>query len=170
MIQSLTIVMDFFPTITEWPVSLPTSELLDGVSLVPCAPRRSIGGAVSVLALPTLWKSGWRTFRHHAASELEIDPLFEDDHSELYDLANDVSEQHDLANQQNERVNSMRRQLAAWQAEVGARQTSDNPAFDAELERTRIENVKTRGISQREEEHWRFLQSDYRPKAGWKGL
>jgi arylsulfatase A-like enzyme len=53
--------------------------------------------------------------------------FFEDDHVELYNLANDLSEKHNLASAEPNRVAKMREQLDDWLKSVNARFPSPNP-------------------------------------------
>lgn len=53
--------------------------------------------------------------------------FFEDGRAELYNLSDDPGEQHDLAADEPQRVADMRKRLAAWQAETGARFPTPNP-------------------------------------------
>ncbi len=56
--------------------------------------------------------------------------FYEDSCDELYDLANDPSETTDLAARNPERVTTLKKQLDAWLAEVGAQTPVKNPSAD----------------------------------------
>lgn len=55
--------------------------------------------------------------------------FFEDNHTELYNLREDVGETNNLADAQPDLHATLLRQLHTWQAEVNARQPQLNPAF-----------------------------------------
>jgi arylsulfatase A-like enzyme len=54
----------------------------------------------------------------------------EDGRLELFDLTRDPSETRNLATREPGRVNTLLRQLRAWQRDVGARVPEPNPSFD----------------------------------------
>lgn len=60
---------------------------------------------------------------------------FEDGSLELYDLARDPGESINRAEQEPQRVEDLRRELAAWRVRVGAQLPSSNPDWDTELHR-----------------------------------
>jgi arylsulfatase A len=79
-------------------------------------PHYHPGGATPYSAI----RSGpWRLVHFH-----------EDDRDELYDLASDASESTDLAAREPDRAKSLRHQLDAWLAEVGAQMPRPNPNHD----------------------------------------
>jgi arylsulfatase A-like enzyme len=55
--------------------------------------------------------------------------FFEDDHTELYNLADDVGESNDLAAKMPERATALRRQLHDWRKDVGAQMPTPNPDY-----------------------------------------
>jgi len=55
---------------------------------------------------------------------------FDDDRTELFNLANDPGETTDLAAREPERAAALRDRLRRWQRDVGAVGTAPNPRFD----------------------------------------
>lgn len=60
---------------------------------------------------------------------------FEDGSLELYDLVRDPGESSNRAEQEPQRVEDLRRELAAWRVRVGAQLPRSNPDWDTELHR-----------------------------------
>jgi arylsulfatase A-like enzyme len=57
---------------------------------------------------------------------------YEDDSTELYNLATDIGETNNLAAQQPARVNEMKKTFTDWRTSVSAQLNTTNPTFDAE--------------------------------------
>ncbi|HVU88373.1 MAG TPA: sulfatase [Pirellulales bacterium] len=55
--------------------------------------------------------------------------FFEDNHVELYNLADDSGEQHDLAAEMQDRAAQLREKLAAWRTSVDAQMPTANPDY-----------------------------------------
>jgi len=126
---------DYFPTIMEATgVAAPEAVTLDGVSVLPTLKGKSLG-----LNRPLFWH-----YPHYgnqggapAAAILEngwkLIEWFDDERVELFCLAEDPSEASNKADSQPDRVNDLRQKLHAWQADVGARRSTVNPAYDPSL-------------------------------------
>ncbi len=56
--------------------------------------------------------------------------FFEDDHVELYNLADDLGETRDLAKSNPEKASELREKLHAWRKAVGAQMPTPNPDYD----------------------------------------
>ena len=122
---------DIFPTLLELANAAPTpGQTLDGLSLVPVfkggeLPERSLfwhyphygnqGGAPAAAIRRGNWKFIW---------------WYEDDRSELFNLADDLGEKSNLIESEPERALSLQRELFAWQKEVGAKSSEANKKFD----------------------------------------
>ena len=61
------------------------------------------------------------------AGDWKLIHFYEDDHTELYDLREDVGETSDVAAQKPERVRALRKLLDSWRIEVDAREPRPNP-------------------------------------------
>ncbi|MDP6468168.1 MAG: hypothetical protein QF918_10535 [Pirellulaceae bacterium] len=56
--------------------------------------------------------------------------FYEDQHVELYNLADDISEQCNLAAYRPDLADALRDRLHGWRADVGAQMPTSNPSFD----------------------------------------
>ena len=122
---------DIFPTLLELANAAPTpGQTLDGLSLVPVfkggeLPERRLfwhyphygnqGGAPAAAIRRGNWKLIW---------------WFEDERSELFNLADDLGEKSNLIDSEPERALSLQRELFAWQKEVGVKFPEANKKFD----------------------------------------
>jgi len=64
-----------------------------------------------------------------ASGRLETAPYFEDDHVELYDLANEAGEENDLAERMPDKAAELRGLLEAWLKDTDAQLPQPNPDF-----------------------------------------
>ncbi|WP_414660741.1 sulfatase [Horticoccus sp. 23ND18S-11] len=130
------ITMDLFPTLVEL-AGLPASAArtaVDGVSLASLLR----GGAK-----PTRDTLFWH-YPHHQhyqlggtmpygairAGDFKLVEFFNDMHSELYNVREDIGESRDLAAAQPQKVAELRARLHAWRQEFGAQMPTPNPRHD----------------------------------------
>lgn len=162
--------IDFYPTLLELAgVSIPPSQKVDGVSLVPVLkggtiPDRPLfwhyphygnqGGEPSSI----LTEDGWKLIYYH-----------EDGRYELYNLADDIGEQRDLIKAQPQRAQSMQARLQQWLKSTHAKFPTKDPLFDPAKREARWNNLRTVGKQRLEKQHAGFLAEDFRPNKDWWG-
>jgi arylsulfatase A len=125
--------IDFYPTIlavTGLKGDAKHNANVDGVNLVPVLKDPS-----AALSRDTLY---WH-YPHYYPTTSPVSALregdsklleyFEDNHVELYNLADDLGEQHDLAAGQPDRAERLRKKLHAWRASVDAQMPQPNPRW-----------------------------------------
>src|SRR5436190_21730677 len=120
---------DLYPTLLELAgVPVPPGQAVDAVSFVPLLDRK---GGLPERSLfwhyPHYSNQGGRPGGAIRTGTYKLLEFFEDSRAELYDLAADPGEQHDLAAAQPERVEEMKKKLAAWRASVDAQMPTPNP-------------------------------------------
>ncbi len=127
---------DYFPTVLEMcGVARHPEWHRDGVSIVPLLKQSD-----TLAARPLYWH-----YPHYGNQggipggavrddDWKLIEFFEDDHVELYNLADDLAEQHDLASSQPEQAQELRDQLHAWRASVDAKMPSRNPNYTGKTE------------------------------------
>lgn len=130
------ITMDFYPTILEItgaPGNETHNKNVDGISLVP------------LLKDPTVSLNRDALFWHYPhynvfigipysairVGDFKLIKYYEDGHTELYNLANDLSETHDLTESQPEITARLTKQLLDHLNQVGAQMPVPNPLFKA---------------------------------------
>lgn len=120
---------DLYPTFLELAgVPRPEDYPLDGLSLVPV-----FNGAG--LERDAVY---WHYPHYHHSSpggavrqgDWKLIEFYDDNHLELYNLADDIGESTNLAQAMPEKAAALRRMLAAWRDSVGAEMPVPNPDYD----------------------------------------
>ena len=126
--------VDFFPTILEMTATdpLPSSTAIDGRSLVPVLrdPGAQLARDAIYWHYPHYHPGGATPYGAVRARDWKLVEFYEDQHAELYNLADDQGEMHDLAGQMPEKAAELRARLAAWRTSVGAQMPTPNPNYD----------------------------------------
>ncbi len=133
--------VDFFPTFVDLAGgSMPANQPHDGVSIKPIF---ASSGAASLNRPAIFWhfpaylqanvqKGTWRTTPGAIirAGDYKLIHFYETNHSELYNLKNDLSEKHNLAKSNPQKAAELLKQLKAWQENVNAPiPTKKNPQY-----------------------------------------
>ena len=122
---------DYFPTLLEVAGVQPQpGQVLDGMSLVPLLK----GGALPERALfwhyPHYGNQGGAPSAAIRRGDWKLLEWYEDQRSELFNLADDMGEQTDLAQTQPARAAALRDELHVWQRQVGAKFPTPNADHD----------------------------------------
>ncbi|MDZ4848240.1 MAG: DUF4976 domain-containing protein [Pirellulaceae bacterium] len=123
--------MDLFPTLLNAAgVKLPNDIELDGVDLSPLLknPSAKLNREALYFHYPHYYATTTPVSAVRAG-HWKLLEYFEDNHVELYNLADDLGEANDLAQQNPEKAESLKAQLQTWRQKVGARLPSPNPNF-----------------------------------------
>jgi len=129
--QEPIIMMDLFPTLLNAAgVKLPNDIELDGVDLSPLLknPSAKLNREALYFHYPHYYATTTPVSAVRAG-HWKLLEYFEDNHVELYNLADDLGEANDLAQQNPEKAESLKAQLQTWRQKVGARLPSPNPNF-----------------------------------------
>lgn len=128
----LTSTVDLYPTLLEM-AELPQrpTQHMDGTSLA------SVLRGTGAFERSTLQ---WHFPHYHGSGntpsgairdgDYKLIEWFEDGHTELYNLAEDLGEQHNLADDMPEKVAELRQTLQSWRTTMDARMPSPNPDFE----------------------------------------
>lgn len=122
---------DHFPTALAAAGLQPVAgQILDGVDLLPILR----GGALPERALywhyPHYGNQGGAPAAAIRRGAWKLIHWYEDDRSELFEVAQDPGETRDLASEQPQRVTALLSELRAWQQSVGAKLPTRNPGYD----------------------------------------
>ncbi len=129
------VLTDLVPTLLE-AVGIDTVKEvgpLDGVSISPFFKGEPLPPRTLYWHFPNYTNQGGRPAGAIRDGDWKLIEQFEDDSTELYDLANDPSEMHNLAISNSARVDELRGKLKTWRAQVGAQMPSPNLKFEAAL-------------------------------------
>ncbi|MBN2137914.1 MAG: sulfatase [Sedimentisphaerales bacterium] len=118
--------VDFYPTLREIAgIKSPPAQTTDGVSLLPL-----LEGRKTALKRDTLYWHyplanphflGGKSAGAIRKGDWKLIEFFDNGSAELYNLAEDISEQNDLAAKMPAKVAELRKRLAQWRKEVGAK-------------------------------------------------
>jgi arylsulfatase A len=126
--------VDYFPTILEMTATTRSAatSTIDGTSLAPVLQNADAKLAREEIYwhYPHYHPGGATPYGAVRARDWKLIEFYEDQHVELYNLADDLSETHDLASQMPEKAGELRTRLAAWRSDVGAQMPTPNPQYD----------------------------------------
>ena len=160
--------MDFYPTILEIAgIDPKPQQHLDGRSLVPALQGKPMKNRPLFWHYPHYGNQGGEPSAIMMENDWKLIHYFEDDRTELYNVADDIGEQNDLSAKHSERSGKMLNALKAWQKEVGADLPSRNPKFDAARLQKQRDNLAKNGNPKREAQHARFMEPNFKPGKRW---
>jgi arylsulfatase A-like enzyme len=123
--------VDYFPTYLEI-AGLAPRDNVDGRSIA--ALLRDPGARIDREALywhyPHYHPGGATPYGAVRARDWKLIEFYEDNHVELYNLAEDLSETRDLARTMPEKAEALRHMLQDWRQSVGAQMPTPNPDYD----------------------------------------
>lgn len=122
--------VDFFPTILEVCGAAPEST--DGLSLAPLFddPSAQLDRDAIYWHYPHYHPGGASPYGTVRARDWKLVEFFEDDHTELYRVGNDVGESEDLSSKEERRAGAMLDMLQDWRAAVKAQLPVPNPNYE----------------------------------------
>ena len=124
---------DFYPTMLEMAgLPLHAEWHADGVSLAALLRGEALERGPLFWHYPHYSNQGGTPTGAVRDGDYKLIEFFEDDHVELYNLKDDVGEKKDLATSMPEKAADLRRKLADWRRDVGARMPTPNPAYEPE--------------------------------------
>ena len=122
---------DIYPTLMALTGTARPDGMVDGESIEPLL-RQS--GPLRREALywhyPHYHPGGATPYGAIRQGDFRLVEFYEDSHVELYNLREDMGETRDLAAAMPAKVATMRQNLRAWRAKVGAQMPAANPAYD----------------------------------------
>lgn len=108
------------------------AKQVDGISLVPLLrdPSAKLGREALYWHYPHYHNFGANPHSAVREGDWRLVEFYEDNHAELYNLAEDVGEEHDLAATNPEKAEELRAKLHLWRVKVGAQDPLPNPDYD----------------------------------------
>jgi len=122
---------DFFPTLLEAAGAKPQpGQTLDGVSLVPLLKGGSPPDRALFWHYPHYGNQGGAPSAAIRRGDWKLIEWFEDRRVELFNVSKDIGETTDLSRIEIARADALRKELHAWQQQVGAKFPTANAGYD----------------------------------------
>jgi arylsulfatase A-like enzyme len=128
--------IDFLPTYVEI-AAAPRRDDVDGTSLVALLrdPTARLDREALYWHYPHYHPGGATPYGAVRARDWKLIEFYEDNHVELYNLADDLTETKNLAASMPEKATALRQQLHQWRQQVAAQMPTPNPDYDPEADR-----------------------------------
>ncbi|MEM8524326.1 MAG: sulfatase [Bacteroidota bacterium] len=161
---------DFYPTLLELAgADLLPNEHQDGQSLVPLLKGDSIQSRPLIWHYPHYGNQGGEPSSILREGDWKVIYYYEDERTELYNLANDLSEKNNLVLEQPERATIMKQQLLDALKGMNARFPKRDSTYDMASERRHLLRMEQELMPRLEEQRLRFLGKDFDPENAWWG-
>jgi arylsulfatase A-like enzyme len=160
--------IDFYPTLLDLAgVEKDPSHIVDGVSLVPLLKGESLNTRPLFWHYPHYGNQGGDPVSIIRKEDYKLIHYWEDGHDELYDLATDPSEKNDISKEKQELAQNLRSELDAFLASVNARIPEAYPNYDDAKAKAKLEERKTKMLTNLEKQRMDFLSKDFKPNENW---
>jgi len=161
---------DFYPTLLELAgIPLPEKSTVDGTSIVPVLEGKTIGERPLYWHYPHYGNQGGRPVSIMRKGDWKIIHFWEDDHSELYNVAKDLHEDQNLAQLQPERTKELSKALMTHLGETNAKIPQPDPAHNEKKEKQTIARMKANASKKQEALRKEMLSKDWQPNPSWWG-
>jgi arylsulfatase A-like enzyme len=162
--------IDWYPTLLDLAgISMPASQQIDGVSLVPVVEGRSIDERPLFWHYPHYGNQGGEPSSIIMENEWKLIYYHEDGRYELYNIEEDIGEQQDLSKDQTERVATMSNKLQQWLESTHAKFPDQDTEFDPAKRDSVWAWRETEGMERLERRHAGFLDENFKPNEDWWG-
>ena len=162
--------IDWYPTLLELcGIKVPKKQKVDGVSLVPLLEGKDIQKRPLFWHYPHYGNQGGEPSSIIMEGKWKLIHYHEDGRDELYDLNEDIGEQNDLIEAESKRVQKMRQRLDQWLKKTKATFPTPDPEFDPDKRMQRWDNVRSTKKEGLEQQHAKYLETDFQPNKDWWG-
>ncbi|MEL6943996.1 MAG: sulfatase [Bacteroidota bacterium] len=161
---------DFYPTLLELAdMDLLPNEHQDGQSLVPLLKGDDIQTRPLIWHYPHYGNQGGEPSSILREGDWKAIYFYEDERTELYNLADDPSEEDNLVLEHPERAAKMKQQLLSALKDMNARFPKRDSTYSFALERENLLKMELELMLRLEKQRLRFLSKDFDPENNWWG-
>lgn len=161
---------DFYPTLLELAgADLLPNEHQDGQSLVPLLKGENIETRPLIWHYPHYGNQGGEPSSILREGDWKVIYYYEDERTELYNLADDLSEENNLVLEHPERATRMKQQLLTTLEGMNARFPTQDSIYSVALEREHLLKMELELMPRLEKQRLRFLDKDFDPENDWWG-
>ncbi len=165
--------IDFYPTLLDLAkVEIPSEQIIDGKSFLPLLKGETghdLAGRDLFWHYPHYGNQGGDPSSIIRNRNWKLIHYYEDNHDELYDLANDPGEQNDVSAARIELAAQMRQRLDGWLIQVDAKLPMIDPQYDAEKEKRYLQSLERDLMPELEAQHATYLDAEWEPDEDWWG-
>lgn len=159
---------DFYPTILDLAnIDLKPDEHIDGMSLKPLFEKKAIENRPLYWHYPHYGNQGGEPSSIILKNNFKLIHYYEDGRNELYNLTQDPSEEHNIAKKNIEKTKELHLQLSNWLKSVNANMASHDPEYNAEKDSLRDVWIRSKQLSNLENQRKRQLSKEFEPNANW---
>ncbi len=162
--------IDFLPTLLELTaVDVPTTQHVDGVSLVPLLEGKAMKERPLFWHYPHYGNQGGQPSSIVRLGEWKLIHFWEDGRDELYNVVKDIAETTDLAQSNETKAKELRIMLDHWLKGVGAKIPQPDPEYDELKAMKRHNETVAKRWPALEAERLKLLSEDFDPENNWWG-
>jgi len=159
---------DFYPTILDLAnIDLKPEEHVDGISLKPLFEQKTVANRPLYWHYPHYGNQGGEPSSIILKDNYKLIHYYEDDRKELYNLTEDPSEQNNISEKNREKTAELYAQLSTWLKSVNANMASHDPVYNAEKDSLRDVWLRTKQLSNLENQRKKQLSKEFEPNATW---
>ncbi len=162
--------VDFYPTILDLiksPYELNAS--IDGVSIKNVLLGKPLAERAMYWHYPHYGNQGGEPSSMIRKGNYKLIYFWEDNHTELYNLAVDIAEENDLSKQEPQKEQELRTNLLDWLVSVNAKYPTNDPQYNAEKSKEMVAKRMKERKAKLEAKRASMYQEDFQPNADWWG-
>ncbi len=161
---------DLYPTLLDLAnIPLKPEAHADGVSLKPLLNGEEIDDRPLFWHYPHYGNQGGEPVSIIRKDNWKLIHYWEDNHIELYDLNSDLKESNDVSKENNELAENLHTQLMDWLKSMNTEYATEDPEWDKEARRKRLESHRTKLMPRLEKQRKQMLSPDWQPNDDWWG-
>jgi arylsulfatase A-like enzyme len=161
---------DLFPTVLDMAdIPLRPKAHVDGVSLKPLLDGEGIEKRALYWHYPHYGNQGGEPVSIIRRGDSKLIYYWEDNHTELYDLSQDLKESNNLSDKNEAETEALKKELMAWLLSVDTQYAQADPNWDEAARAKRLESHKTKLLPRLERRRKDMLNPDWEPNKDWWG-
>ncbi len=161
---------DFYPTVLDLiNVPLEPQAHADGISLKPALEGKQMEERPLYWHYPHYGNQGGHPASMVRQGDWKLIYYWEDNHVELYNLADDIGEENDLSTVHSKLAANLKDQMFNWLESVGAKYPTADPEYDEQKRQAYIKRRMKNTKANLEKQRKAMYQEDWQPNEDWWG-
>ena len=159
---------DFYPTILDYAgINAIPEQHKDGISIMPILKENSKTERPLFWHYPHYGNQGGEPCSIIRKGDWKLIYYYENEHSELYNLAVDLSENEPINIQYPDKVKQLETELIVWLDEVNAQKPVADPLYNPKKEAAIKQKWRTKLLDEQEKLRKDMLRKDWKPNDDW---